>query len=101
MIAEVSKSKRVTTISLGGNGGTPTETITFADNEYINSITVRSGSKIDAFGFTTNRGRSWGPFGGPGGSPTTLKDIFVIGIGGRSGSLIDKLDIRYIENYKP
>lgn len=78
-----------------GGGGGLRETITFADNEYINSFTIRSGKFVDSFGFTTNKGRSWGPYGGSGGNLTTLNNIFVLGIGGRSGRLVDALTIRY------
>nr|AYR06195.1 griffithsin [Renouxia sp.] len=80
----------------GGQGGSPTSTFTFSDNEYIDSITVRHGLYIDSFSFTTSEGRRWGPYGGSGGSSTTIKNICVVGIAGRSGRFIDQLKIHYL-----
>lgn len=40
-------------------------------NEYIVKVVIGAGWLIDRLGFVTNTGRTWGPFGGPGGSEYT------------------------------
>ena len=82
--------------SAGGNGGSARDTITFSEDEYINSIVIRSGAYVDSFGFTTNKGQTWGPYGGSGGTESRLDNICVVGIGGRSGAYVDRLTIRYL-----
>lgn len=79
----------------GGTGGSA-NTFTLESGEYINSIAGRSGSYIDQLSFSTNRGHTFGPYGGDGGSP------FVINVGeefggffGRSGSYLDAFGAFY------
>lgn len=44
-----------------------------APGEVIESINARNGWLIDQLQFVTNRGNTFGPYGGPGGLPLTLK----------------------------
>ncbi|MDC7225007.1 MAG: hypothetical protein PQJ60_14760, partial [Spirochaetales bacterium] len=91
---------RINGVEHGGDGGSDLGSISLGNDEYINRIDLRSGSEIDKVIFTTNEGHSIGG-GGDGGGPSTLENIRVIAIGGRSGSRVDKLNIMYIENYEP
>ena len=85
----------------GGHGGEIKDELTFDADEYINLMAIRSGSRIDSIFFSTNKHRKWGPYGGEGGKEHILSGIRVIGIGGRSGSRLDRLSVRIIEGYKP
>ena len=51
----------------------------------------RSGREVDQLGFTTNKGRVFGPYGGSGGGPFTVNSCHIRGIFGRSGSRIDAI----------
>lgn len=84
----------------GGYGGTDLGSIILEHEEYINRVDIRSGEEVDYVKFSTNKGHSIGG-GGNGGNPSTLENIRVMRIGGRSGARVDKLDIQYIENYQP
>lgn len=86
--------------SHGGNGGTDLGAISLGFNEYISKVDLRSGKYVDNVKFTTNHDRTIGG-GGSGGSASTLSNIRVLKIGGRSGAYVDKLSIMYVENYKP
>lgn len=70
-------------------------------DEYISSVKIRSGSKIDSVSFKTNKDRILEGGGNGGNEQPALENIRVLSIGGRSGSLVDKLTIRYVENYGP
>jgi hypothetical protein len=97
----------------GGPVGVGIGTMTLLpDKQYINTFTIRYGVWIDSIGFSTNvDGLNIGG-GGTGGVatvPATTSGIRVLGIGARSiqitspisGTAIDFLAIRYIENYIP
>lgn len=83
----------------GGRGGRERERFTLLNDEYIDYIRVRHGRLIDRLEFRTNLGRVM-VHGGGGGRQSELKNIRVLGIGGRSGNELDKLQIHYIENYE-
>jgi len=85
----------------GGDGGEIKDELTFDADEYINLMAIRSANRIDSIFFSTNKHRKWGPYGGAGGKEHILSGIRVIGIGGRSGSRLDRLSVRIIEDYKP
>ena len=77
----------------GGSGGSY-KTWKVPTGEYITQIIIRTGSRVDALQFITNKGNTSPYYGGNGGSKKTLtvpKDYQIIGIFGRSGSRIDKL----------
>lgn len=62
--------------------------------QYIVRVDYRSGGSMDAVGFTTNTGKSYGPFGGGGGSAGTYTVTPGQKLGcmaGRSGSEVDQL----------
>lgn len=84
----------------GGEGGSPSNTLVFDNDEFISSITLRCGARIDQVSLVTNFGRQVGG-GGDGGDPHELKNIRVIAIGGRSGARLDQLQITYVEDYVP
>lgn len=84
----------------GGDGGGMSTTLIFDTDEYISTVKIRSGSRVDNLTFITNKGRSIGG-GGGGGSEQILTNIRVIAIGGRSGARLDQIQITYVENYEP
>ncbi|KRB96441.1 jacalin-like lectin [Duganella sp. Root198D2] len=84
----------------GGDGGDPSNTLVFADDEYICSMSIRSGARVDQLQFQTNKGRTLGG-GGDGGDPHQLSNIRVIAIGGRSAARLDQIQITYVDDYVP
>lgn len=78
----------------GGQGGGYAADVTLASGEYIVRVDYRSGSMIDSISFTTNRGKTYGPYGGGGGSSGTYKVTPGEKLGcmrGRSGKYTDQL----------
>lgn len=53
--------------SVGGGGGENENTLSLAHDEYITEVFGRKGAVLDAIGFRTNKGRTFGEFGGGGG----------------------------------
>ncbi|UUC46925.1 jacalin-like lectin [Flavobacterium cerinum] len=84
----------------GGGGGGDAGALILSSDEYISKVVIRSGERIDKLMLTTNKGRTIGG-GGGGGSETTLDNIRVVAIGGKSGTRVDQLKITYVENYEP
>ncbi len=81
-----------------GNLGRPpyTADVTLAGGEYIVRVDVRSGGAVDAISFVTNFGRTYGPYGGGGGSLRYVNMTSGQKLGcmqGRSGSSIDQLTL--------
>jgi hypothetical protein len=81
-----------------GNLGKPpyTADVILAGGEYIVRVDVRSGGAVDAISFLTNTGRTFGPYGGGGGSLGYYNMTSGQKLGcmqGRSGSSIDQLTI--------
>jgi hypothetical protein len=92
---------KINDVSHGGPGGHESISLELGPDEYISSVKIRSGSKIDRVSFKTSKGRVLEGGGGGGSEQPALENIRVLSIGGRSGSLVDKLTIRYVENYGP
>eukprot|EP00599_Poterioochromonas_sp_BG-1_P004590 CAMPEP_0173133720 /NCGR_PEP_ID=MMETSP1105-20130129/886_1 /TAXON_ID=2985 /ORGANISM="Ochromonas sp., Strain BG-1" /LENGTH=155 /DNA_ID=CAMNT_0014045425 /DNA_START=230 /DNA_END=694 /DNA_ORIENTATION=- len=84
-----------TTLTHGENGGSLT-VITFDDDEYVNSVKLRSGKKIDQITFFTNK-RTHGPFGKGGGTEHTVSfnGKFLQYFFGRSNEVIDAIGFAY------
>jgi hypothetical protein len=82
----------------GGAGGTEREILEFHPDEYINYLAIKSGARVDRLEIGTNKGRGFN-YGGNGGTAVALRNIRVLGLGGNSGSELDKLRVRYIPNY--
>lgn len=64
--------------------------------EYLVRVDYRSGAALDSISFVTNTGKTYGPYGGSGGSPGSYTVTPGERIGcmrGRSGSSIDQLTI--------
>lgn len=64
------------------------------DGDYIVAVDYRSGSAVDSVTFRTRRGKTYGPYGGNGGSPKRYDVTHGETLGcmaGRSGSSIDQL----------
>jgi hypothetical protein len=83
--------------SYGGDGGTATPPLTLADDEYITKVTGRSGTCVDQITFHTSYARTISA-GGTGGNAFTIDPKVnrpIIGIFGRSGSLIDAIGVFY------
>jgi|CXWL01.1.fsa_nt_gi hypothetical protein len=82
---------RVTGTMHGGGGGTPAS-FDLDQDEFIVRVDGRSGSRVDQLTFTTNKGRTHGPYGGKGGDKDFhLSDLKVGGFCGRSGSGLDAI----------
>lgn len=77
-----------------GGGGGEAHVINFHPGEHITGVFGRSGAYLDNIGFMTTDAlgirRSYGPFGGGGGTPFVLNRD-VISFAGRSGGLIDAI----------
>jgi len=91
---------RINGNSYGGSGGSDKGSIILGDDEYISRVDIRSATAVDSVKFTTNKKNSVGG-GGSGGGPTLLDGIRVVAIGGRSGTMVDNLEIMYISDYQP
>lgn len=91
---------RINNNRYGSDGGSDRGSIILDDDEYITTIDAWSGQEVDALHFTTNLGNSIGG-GEHGGHETKLSHVRVIAMGGRSGQRLDKLEVMYIEDYKP
>lgn len=77
----------------GGGDGWHVD-VSLPSGEYIVQVDYRSGSLIDNLTFKTNRGRTFGPYGGGGGSPGTYQVQTGERLGcmsGRSGGSTDQL----------
>ncbi|QAU33103.1 jacalin-like lectin [Janthinobacterium sp. 17J80-10] len=75
-------------------GGTLVADVTLREGEYIVRVDYRSGDRVDQLSFTTNRGKTYGPYGGDGGSPGayTVTPGEKLGcMAGRSGKATDQL----------
>lgn len=81
----------------GGGGGGASPLLVLESGEFINRIEIRSGSRIDFVSFSTNRGQRVDG-GGSGGRPTTLENIRLVAISGKSGSMVDSLTFLYEQN---
>ncbi len=90
----------INNVSHGGEGGRLSSQIVLADDEYISSFTIGCGSYIDYVQFVTNKGRSIST-GGGGGQTYRVNNVRVLSIGGRSDRFVDRLEIKYVQNYKP
>jgi len=79
----------------GATGGTET-VINLDPDEFISRVDGRSGDRLDQITFSSNK-RTYGPFGGGGGSPFTVdfsgKALHYLF--GRSGSEIDQVGFGY------
>lgn len=84
----------------GGNGGKERLVFELQPDEYIDEMTVWRGGRIHRIKLSTSRGRSMDVGQSGGKNAITLKDIRVLGIGGKSGEELDKLRIRYIKDYR-
>lgn len=80
----------------GYQEGDSTANVKLAAGEYLVRVDYRSGSALDSISFVTNTGKTYGPYGGSGGSPGSYSVTPGERIGcmrGRSGSSIDQLTI--------
>lgn len=80
----------------GYQNGDYTANVTLAAGEYLVRVDYRSGGALDSISFVTNTGKTYGPYGGSGGSPGSYSVTPGERIGcmrGRSGSSIDQLTI--------
>jgi hypothetical protein len=81
----------ITGLMHGGDGG-ELSNFKLEDGEYITRVEGHSGARTDKLQFFTNRGRSFGPYGGGGGSSVwVVEGIEVHGFLGRSGSKLDAI----------
>lgn len=85
----------------GGDGGDLQPSLTFDDDEYISAFYLRSDAEVDYLQFTTNLGRQIGGGGDGGYVHTSKPNIRVIALGGRSGGRLDRIAIKFIEDYVP
>ena len=74
------------------------DTIYLTEDEYISGVEGRSGTLVDQLTFHTNKGRTFGPYGGTGGNAFNFdlpKDARLVGFYGRSGQAIDQIGLVY------
>ena len=77
----------------GGNNGFNAD-VTLPKGDYIVQVNYRNGSRLDSVAFVSNRGKTYGPYGGGGGSPGTYTVTPGEKLGcmsGRAGNSIDQL----------
>ena len=76
----------------GGRGGSSTKIILdVSGGERVIGVFGRSGAHVDRLTFITNKGRVFGPYGRPGGSPFTVNSCNIKGIHGRAGEKMDSI----------
>lgn len=85
----------------GGDGGHQSDTLHFDADEYITEVYIHTGDLVDYLRFVTNHGRDVSIGGEGGDNHYELKNVRVIAIGGSRGSLLDRIDITYVDNYEP
>jgi hypothetical protein len=74
----------------GGQGG-QLSGFDLGPDEFIVLVEGRSGSRVDSLTFTTNKGNSFGPYGGTGGKDFKVSNIQLGGFYGRSASELDAI----------
>ncbi|WP_430257677.1 jacalin-like lectin [Neorhizobium sp. IRS_2294] len=80
----------------GGHHGRDTPRLVLESDEFIDSIDIRYGSRIDYLRFSTNKGR-WIEGGGNGGTAhPPFRDIRLLGIAGRSAVYLDRIELRML-----
>lgn len=85
--------RKIYTPAQGGQGGSISEW-SVPDGQYIEQIEYRSGDRLDAITFVTNKGVKSPVYGGGGGSyhlETFPEGYRIIGFYGRSGDRVDQL----------
>lgn len=86
----------------GGNSGTHLDPEFFlAEDEYISGFILQHTNVLTALRFFTNRDKDIGVSHVEQHTLATLGGIRVLGLGGRSGSRLDRIAIKYIDNYTP
>ena len=86
----------------GGNGGNHRDPEIFlAENEYISGFILQYGGVLTALRFFTSQDKDIGVSHVQHDNLATVGDIRVLGLGGSSGSRLDRIAIKYIENYTP
>ena len=90
----------------GGGGGRESQVLELQGDEYIEHMEIwankhkNRSTRIHKIFLRTSRGRTLS-VGKASGTKTTLSGVRVLGLGGKSGAELDKLRVRYIENYTP
>ncbi len=85
----------------GGDGGEERGGITLSDDEYISAFSISYGKYVDYIRFQTNKNRVIEGGGGGGDKRVQKNNIRIISIGVHADRFVDKLTIKYVENYKP
>ncbi len=71
-------------------------TILLKPNEYITKVTGRSGKYVDQITFYTSEGRKFGPYGGSGGNPFTIKPTKAVkGFYGMAEKYVNRIGVMY------
>ncbi len=83
----------------GGTGGVASLEHTLEGDDYINQIDLRCGGLVDYISFKTKAGVAIAG-GGGGGIARSLSNIRVLRLGGRSGGLLDQINIEYVQDYQ-
>ena len=85
----------------GGNGGYNRGVLQFLPNEYINRAVIGAGIYVDQLEFYTNYGRSIsGGHGTLGTGQTSLDNIRMLRIGGRSDIYLNRIEVIYCADYE-
>jgi hypothetical protein len=87
---------------LGGPGADHLDPEVFLQqDEFISGFELRYGDVLTALNFFTNLGQSIGVAHVRGDNLTIVGDLRVLGLGGRAGDNLDRIAIKYIDNYTP
>ena len=88
----------------GGGGGSESKVLELQGDEYIEHMEIwvkkHKSVRVHKVFLRTSRGRTLSA-GKEAGTKTTLSGVRILGLGGNSGNELDKLRVRYIEDYTP
>jgi hypothetical protein len=85
----------------GGNGGLLDPEIFLAEDEYISGFILQHRNVLTALRFFTSQDRDIGVSHEKHDTLEEVGNIRVLGLGGSSGSRLDRIAIKYIDNYTP
>ena len=83
----------------GGSGGSNPSTFQLSPEDYWTEFVLRSGTLVDYISLRSKNGAVLSG-GGPSGGQTSLSGLRILGVGGRSGSLLNAISFTVIENYQ-
>ena len=83
------------------NGGlrSKTESFELEKGEHVTKISLRHGNIVDSIAFETDKGNTYGPYGGQGGDPVDVTapeaGAVLVGFKGAAGRYVDRLGFHW------